>query len=74
MKIYKLIFNAYTNGMRDTVSSQEKIQPYYITCRNGELLVGVENISQLNQMDLYGKGIKTIELVGYALVLEEEKE
>lgn len=70
MRIYRLRFNEYTNALKDTISCKEKIQPHYITCCEGELLVGVDDIAQLSQLDIYGDGIKTIELIGYALVLE----
>ena len=71
MRIYKLTFNQYTNSLMDTISC-EKIQPRYITCRDGELLVGVDEFIQLKDLDLYGNGIKTVELIGYALVLEKK--
>jgi len=71
MKLYKLTFNEYTNGLKDTISNHEKIQPFYITVENGILYVAVTKISELEWLDRYGDGIKIAEYLGGIMILDE---
>jgi len=75
MRLYKLIFNKYTNGLRNTIGQKgtEIIQPHYITVENGVLYVAVSKIEELQWLDKYGDGIKIAEFLGGVMILEDEK-
>lgn len=74
MRLYKLTFNEYTNCLKDTIGQHgdEKIQPRYITIDNSVLYVAVMDFEELKQLDVYGKGIKTVEFIGGVLILESQ--
>jgi len=75
MRLYKLTFNKYTNGLRDTIGQKgiEIIQPHYITVENGVLYVAIHKIEELQWLDSYGDGIQIAEFLGGVMILENEK-
>jgi len=64
MKIYKVEFNKYTNGMCDTVSNgakEIKDEKYLDIGRKYEFLVKESDLDYVKQ---FGDGFKKIELIG----------
>ena len=73
MKLYKLTFNEYTNYVTKDISSQEKVQPYYLATTDGVLYVAVDSFDELKLLEPYGKGIKSVEFIGGVLILEPKE-
>ena len=64
MKIYKVEFNKYTNGMRDTVSNGAKEIKDHKYLNVGRLYDFLVKDSDLDYYKQFGDGFKKIELVG----------
>jgi hypothetical protein len=71
MKLYKLTFNSCTNSMKNTIGCGGKCEPHFLAVQDGVLYVAVPKISDLQHFDIYGKGIKTAEMLGGVFVFED---
>ncbi len=65
MKIYRVNFNQYTNGLNNCVSNEDGQTTVYLKCDSyGDILVMGNDLNDINWLDAYGNGIRSVKYLG----------